>query len=131
MSSIIDLSNFDLLDITNEVEAVLHAPIYYFPIRHHSPICAWQTLHAIQKRQPKVICLEIPNNFQPLGHFLIDPGTRPPIALYSAYKDEKNLLGGNGIFSHSPDIPAKYQSWLPFVNYSPEYQVLKFAQTEG
>ncbi|MHA1974516.1 MAG: DUF5682 family protein [Candidatus Hodarchaeales archaeon] len=123
--------DIDLQKLQKEIEDVINDPIYYFPIRHHSPISALQVLQALEKQKPKLVFLEIPANYQELAEYLVDPQTRPPVAFYSAYKDEENILQQNGILSSSPEVAVNYQSWMPFVNYSPELQVLKYAKKKG
>jgi len=123
LSALTEGLEIDFEEIEKEVQDILHKePVYYFPIRHHSPICALQVLQALEKRKPKLIFIELPANYQDLVEYLVDSQTKPPIALYSAFKDEENILQQNGILSVGPDVAVNYQSWLPLVNYSPELQ---------
>lgn len=113
--------------IQKQVTSILNEEIKYFPIRHHSPICAYHVKNYIVKNNPKLIFLEIPSNFNEFASFIVDKETIPPIALYSSLKDENNVYGANGIITANKDIPAKFQSWYPLADYSPEYQVIKLA----
>jgi len=132
LSALTEGLEIDFEEIEKEVQDILHKePVYYFPIRHHSPICALQVLQALEKRKPKLIFIELPANYQDLVEYLVDSQTKPPIALYSAFKDEENILQQNGILSVGPDVAVNYQSWLPLVNYSPELQTLKYAKEKG
>ena len=39
-----EIPEVDLYDLTR--------PVLYFPIRHHSPVCAWHLVHAIEEYGP-------------------------------------------------------------------------------
>ncbi|MFQ5978622.1 MAG: DUF5682 family protein [Candidatus Heimdallarchaeota archaeon] len=125
----LQLESFDLdMDrIEMLVDEVMEEEIYYFPIRHHSPISALHVIEAIETFKPSIIFLELPYNLKDLIPYAIDKETVPPIAFYSAFKDTNNILGANGILSPAPDVPAKFQAWYPVVEYSPEFQVIKKA----
>lgn len=129
----LQLQSFDLdMDrIETLVDEVISESIYYFPIRHHSPISAFHAIKAIEKLKPSIIFLELPYNLKDLLPFAIDKATVPPIAFYSAFKDTNNILGANGILSPAQDVPAKFQAWYPIVDYSPEFQVIKTAKAKN
>lgn len=112
-------------------EAVLAEPLYWFPVRHHSPNVARHLRAAMLARRPKVVFLEAPASAQALVPHLVDARTRPPIAIYVSYRDDANRLGWAGVTTPSPDIPARYASWYPMLPYSPEYVALKTAREIG
>src|SRR5262249_52010313 len=63
--------------------------------------------------------------------FITDAKTKPPVALYTSYRDDDNVLGLAGIESPSPDIPARFSVWYPLLPYSPEYVALQTARELG
>lgn len=113
--------------IQARVDAVLAEEIYWFPIRHHSPTAARHVEAAIKKRRPKVLFLEAPSAASDLLPHIVDSQTRPPIAIYSSYRDDDNVLGLAGIHSPAEDIPFRYAAWSPLLSYSPEYVAMKSA----
>ncbi|QDU55716.1 DUF5682 family protein [Aeoliella mucimassa] len=120
-------SGLDTEAIAEQVDQVLGEDLYWFPVRHHSPGVAYHVQRTILARKPKVIFLEGPAEAQDLLPHVIDSKTKPPVAIYSSYRDDDNVLGLAGIASESPDIPARFASWYPLVAYSPEYVTLQAA----
>ncbi len=117
--------------VTARTASVLAEALYWFPVRHHSPSVALFVERAIARRAPEVIFLEAPSEAQSLLKHVVDKRTRPPVAIYSSYRDDDNVLGLAGIASPSPDIPAKLASFYPLLAYSPEYVVLREAAERG
>src|SRR5690348_2763488 len=74
------------------VDAVLSDEIYWFPVRHHSPAVARYLETAIRERKPKIIFLEGPAEANDLLPHLLDNRTQPPVAIYSSYRDDDNVL---------------------------------------
>ena len=103
------------------VDAVLAEPLYWFPIRHHSPAVARHLEAALRARKPKVLFLEAPAETAELFAHVVDKKTKPPVALYTSYRDDANLLGLAGVRSPAPDIPFRSGVWYPMLPYSPEY----------
>jgi hypothetical protein len=112
-------------------EAVLSEKLYWFPVRHHSPAVARQLETVIQARRPKVIFLEGPSEANDLIPYVVDAKTRPPIAIYSSYRDDDNVLGLAGLQSPAPDLPARFACWYPLLTYSPEYVAMVTAKKSG
>ncbi len=113
------------------VDAILADPLYWFPIRHHSPSVARHLADAIRARQPKVLFLEGPAEAAAMIPFLTDAKTKPPVAIYSSYRDDDNTLGLAGIRSPAPDIPPRFASWYPMLSYSPEYVAMSECKAAG
>src|SRR5918912_551850 len=113
------------------VESVLAEAPFWFPVRHHSPAVALHLEHALLARKPRLIFLEGPSQANDLIPHLIDPQTRPPVAIYCSYRDDGNVLGLAGIASPPPDVPARFASWYPLLAYSPEYVTLLTARRLG
>lgn len=127
-SSLTD-AGLDPAEIARRVDAVLAEALYWFPVRHHSPTTARHVQAAIAARKPKVVFIEGPFEANDLIPFVTDAATAPPVAIYSSYRDDDNVLGLNGHVSPSPDIPARFAVWYPLTPYSPEYVAMKAAAT--
>lgn len=78
----------DLEALVARVERVLAEELYWLPVRHHSPAIARQVGLCIRQRQPKIVFIEGPHEAQQMIEFLIDSKTRPPVAIYSSFRDD-------------------------------------------
>jgi Family of unknown function (DUF5682) len=107
---------------------VLAEELYWFPVRHHSPAVAKHLEAAILDRRPKLIFLEGPSECSELIPFIVDAKTKPPVAIYSSFRDDQNVLG---IPRPAPDIPARLSSFYPLMPYSPEYVAMVSAKKTG
>src|SRR5438128_89186 len=123
-----DCTPLDAGAIRAQCDAVLSAAPYWFPVRHHSPAVARHLEAAILARQPKLIFLEGPHEANELIPHVVDAKTQPPVAIYSSYRDDSNVLGLAGLASPSADIPPRFSCWYPLLAYSPEYVTLKTAK---
>jgi len=91
------------------------APIVYFPVRHHSPVCAAMVRRLITELRPAAVLIEGPSDFNPhwselnLAHQL-------PIAIYSYFGTADGQRSG---------------AFYPFCDYSPEWQALRQAAQSG
>ena len=94
------------------------APCLYFPVRHHSPACAFHLRRAIGRYRPDCILVEGPENANPLIPVLADPEGHPPLALYYSYRDSAGLLS---------EEKESYKCYYPFLDCSPEYIALREA----
>ena len=86
-----------------------------FPVRHHSPVCSWQLIRAINEFRPDVILIEGPENANELIPVLTDENTVMPCAVYYFYKDKKKLVNKE---------PRDYKCYYPFISSSPEYNAM-------
>lgn len=121
----------DIEVVKARVDEVLSDELYWFPVRHHSPNVAMHLRAVIKKRRPRAIFIEGPSQATDLIPFLIDSKTKPPVAIYTSYRDDENLFGYAGILTGAPDIPPVFPSWYPVVQYSPEYVALEMAKEVG
>ncbi|MCI8416348.1 MAG: Tim10/DDP family zinc finger protein [Lachnospiraceae bacterium] len=94
-------------------------PVAFFPVRHHSPACAYHLQKAIEAYKPTCILIEGPENAQELAPVLAHPDTKAPVALYYFYRDLKGLLG---------EEKADYKCYYPFLDCSPELVALREAR---
>src|SRR5579872_6477248 len=70
------------------VDKVLREPLFWFGVRHHSPTIARHIAQCIRERKPKLIFIEGPSEAQHMIEFLVDSKTRPPVAIYSSFRDD-------------------------------------------
>src|SRR5690242_7826826 len=81
-------AEIDLEALVARVDKVLAEDLYWLPVRHHSPTIAAQVGATIRERKPKVVFIEGPHEAQGMIDFLIDSKTRPPVAIYSSFRDD-------------------------------------------
>ena len=108
------------------VERVLADPLYWFPIRHHSPSAAHLLAEAIRQRRPKLLLIEAPSGMEALVPHLLDSQTRPPVALYCSFRDDLGELAAQRGLAAS-DPPLQSAAWFPLHSYSPEYVAMQVA----
>ncbi|HEX7816611.1 DUF5682 family protein [Dyella sp.] len=92
-----------------------------FPVRHHSPGCAWQLQRIFQIHRPSVVLVEGPGSFTPLVPMLTHADARMPLAVYTyavhAVRGEAGERRG--------------AAYYPFCDYSPELVALRAAVAAG
>lgn len=100
----------------------LDAPVLCYPVRHHSPACAWHLERVIERYAPDCILVEGPENANGLIPVLTHPDTKAPVALFYAVRDE----GG---------LPSReeegWRCYYPFLDHSPELAALRSAAARG
>jgi hypothetical protein len=131
LQSVAEYVELDVALINQRVDEVLSDELYWFPIRHHSPVVAAQLRSVILKRKPKMIFIEGPSDANHLLPHLLDSKTKPPIALYSSYRDDTNFLGLADLAAIGDYIPSRFSVWYPMLSYSPEYVALQTANAYG
>lgn len=90
--------------------------IYFAPLRHHSPACAWAVRAMLFELRPAAVLVEGPDSFNALLPMLLDAGCRPPLAVLCQAD-----VGG--------ETPAS--AFFPFCDYSPEWVGLRTGQELG
>lgn len=94
-------------------------PVLYFPVRHHSPACSFHLEKAVEDYKPDLILIEGPENADALIPVLLHEDTKPPLALYYAYRDRAGLL---------TEKKGDYKCYYPFLDCSPELTALRQAK---
>ena len=117
--------------LAEQVDAVLNEALYWLPVRHHAPAAARVVREAIRTRRPSIVFIEGPSESQHLVPHVVDAATKPPLAIYSSFRDDDDVLGMRGILSPSEDVPVRLPSWYPLTDYSPEYVAMKTAVEVG
>ncbi|CAK9086664.1 Uncharacterized protein YehM [Durusdinium trenchii] len=95
--------------------------VTYFPIRHHSPACAWHVGRWIEDHRPGTVLVEGPPSFREFLPLLVDPQVQMPIAIYTSVvlPDGK----GNSAGANRPDVArdgVRHAAYYPFCESSPE-----------
>ncbi|MCU0684335.1 MAG: DUF5682 family protein [Polyangiaceae bacterium] len=122
----------DELEVGELVERILDDErIVYFPVRHFSPACAFHVDALIRALRPAAVFVEGPDDATPLIEHIVDDETRPPFTIFSSYVDRDDRYGMAGVLSPSPDVPARFRGWWPFVDYAPEYAALRAGRDVG
>lgn len=98
----------------------LSARVVYFPIRHHSPACAWHARELIRAIRPEAVLIEGPASANVLLDILMSEETRPPVALFTSYVRKR----GAG-------EPERFGAYYPLCEYSPEYVAMSAAKETG
>lgn len=91
--------------------------IHFAPIRHHSPACAWAVRQLIREVKPAHVLIEGPVDFDQHIDVLLDPETRPPVAIASIV--ELNAK------------KRRLAAYFPFCEHSPELVALKEGRRAG
>lgn len=96
--------------------------VYFAPIRHHSPACAYALAHYIQQLKPTHILIEAPHSFGFLLEGLLSKDTQPPIAIFAQSQKISTTKTEEDDLPTSPEI---FSAYYPFCDYSPEWVALK------
>lgn len=104
--------------------------VRFFPVRHHSPACAWHVRELIRRERPRAVLIEGPEDVTPLIPHILSPETRAPFAVYTTCVDERapRHPAPEGL----PDAkPARSAGYYPFCDYSPELVALRAGAEVG
>ena len=94
----------------------LRARVVYFPVRHHSPACAWHVDRVIRSVKPDAVLIEGPRDASHLIPLFTHPQTKLPVAIYTTY------------IERSPEgAPARHAAYYPLCEYSPELAAIRAA----
>ena len=104
-----------------------------FPVRHHSPGCAWHVQKLIAERKPCAVLVEGPRSFTRWIDLLTHAEARAPIAVYTyavlnAAKGKEKDQHEQG---SEPPVDARAAAYYPFCDYSPELVALREARARG
>ncbi|HET6383007.1 MAG TPA: DUF5682 family protein, partial [Armatimonadota bacterium] len=96
------------------------------PVRHHSPACARLVRDLIREHQPQVVLIEGPSDASLLIPALLEPDTRPPVALMAYYQP-----GSRSPNPESVENSAPASLFYPFCDYSPEWVAMREGSAAG
>jgi len=120
--------------LTRELAGLVTPEVVYYPIRHHSPACAWHLEQLLRARRPSAVLIEGPARFTSLIPLMLHEKTRPPFAVYTSFvpgRDER--AESKETDSSWPDSLAPWRSaaFYPFCEYSPEWVALRVGREVG
>lgn len=90
--------------------------IWFAPLRHHSPACAWAVRAMLHELRPAAVLVEGPDSFNALLPLLLHEECKPPFAVLCQAD-----AGG--------ETPAS--AFFPFCDYSPEWVGLRTGHELG
>ncbi|MCU4319557.1 hypothetical protein KTH44_10500 [Acinetobacter bereziniae] len=108
--------------------------VFFAPIRHHSPACAFALKQYINEIKPTHILIEAPTSFEFLIQSLQEQATEPPIAIFAQAQSHHN-----GSPSHAQQDeqhqanqsqPEFFSAYFPFCEYSPEWVAIQAAKQQ-
>lgn len=100
---------------------LLTPELIVFPVRHHSPACAWQLRRLLARTPASIVLVEGPRGFTRLIPQLTHAQARMPLALY-----------GYCVFKAQGAAPARRSAaYYPFCDHSPELVALRHAAEHG
>jgi hypothetical protein len=121
---------FDRSQLDRVLSSLFTPECVYFPIRHHSPACSWHIEKLIHELKPSAVLVEGPSSFTPFIPTILDPGTKPPVAIYTHYIDLERRLYKPA--ENELDLgPARFAAYYPFCDYSPELIALRAGRKVG
>ena len=94
--------------------------VIYFPVRHHSPACAWHVRKLIREVRPAGVLIEGPRDATPLIPLLVHGETRMPVAIYATY-----------VRRHEGAPPDRNAAYYPLCDFSPELVAVQAALEIG
>lgn len=94
----------------------------YYPVRHHSPACAWHLRQVIGNYKPELILIEGPADSMHLLPHIADAVSEPPFCIYYSFDDRKGQVS---------EEKEKYRAYYPFLEYSPELVAIREAFAHG
>jgi hypothetical protein len=111
-----------MLPISDQVRAIgerlVTDELIIFPVRHHSPACAWQLHRLLGDIRPSAVLVEGPRSFTPLISMLVDEQARMPLAIYT-YAVRR---------AEGDAQPSRRAAYYPFCDHSPELVALRAAR---
>ncbi|URZ00393.1 DUF5682 family protein [Clostridium felsineum] len=109
MGELLQSKEMDKIEELFKVSFDLNSELVFFPIRHHSPACAYHLRDTINEYSPEVILIEGPYDGNEIIDFLSYEENKAPFAIYYSYCDSKE----------------KYRCYYPFLDYSPELVAIR------
>lgn len=101
-------------------ERLVSDELILFPVRHHSPACAFHVARVIETARPSVVLIEGPRSFSSLISLLAQPETQAPVAIYTYAALRKDGDAGD-----------RRSAYYPFCDYSPEFVAVREAARLG
>lgn len=119
-----------LADVRATAAALRTPALIVFPVRHHSPACAWQLRRLFAEldaagRPPASVLIEGPRGFTPLLPLLARDDATMPLAIYTY------AVLRTGHDDDDAGGPRRRAAYYPFCDYSPELVAIREAHARG
>jgi hypothetical protein len=101
--------------------------LLFFPVRHHSPRCAWHLRRLIREVRPASVLVEGPESFDAFLPQLLHAATLPPVAIYTQLVTPRNRRGEDEERGAARRLGAYY----PLCDHSPELVALRTGAAIG
>ena len=95
-------------------------PVVFFPVRHHSPACAFHISKLIEKIRPVAVLIEGPSNANHLIGLLASEEAQMPLAIYASC-----------VQPGKASLPDRFAAYYPFCDYSPELVAIREGKKIG
>lgn len=128
--------------------------VFYFPVRHHSPVCAWHIRNWILENKPAAVLIEGPESITAKVELLASEECLCPVAVYTSFIDRKNRVASMMSQKDSADSEdlepkeeraeeatagktarrdgfARFAGFYPFCDYSPEMVAVRTGVESG
>ncbi|MCL2856119.1 MAG: DUF5682 family protein [Oscillospiraceae bacterium] len=93
----------------------LTAPVLFFPVRHHSPACAWHLERTLRDYQPDAILVEGPCDSDHLIAHISAPDSLAPLSIYYQCTSE-----------NEDGATRRHACYFPLMDYSPELVAIRY-----
>lgn len=100
----------------------IDSEVVCFPIRHHSPACAYHVKKSIEIYQPELILIEGLEESNEVMDILKSEESICPIATYHSYVDKKGSIGEKNEI---------YRMYTPYMDSSPELAAIRHGASMG
>lgn len=108
----------DTIELVFQKAWSMEHPVIFFPIRHHSPICTYHLLKAIEEYQPEAILIEGPSDTNQLLPVVAADDTETPVCIYySVVAKDNNEEGG--------ETERRTACYYPLLDFSPELSAIR------
>ncbi|GAB3540402.1 DUF5682 family protein [Noviherbaspirillum agri] len=98
--------------------------VYFAPVRHHSPACAYALQAMIRELRPAAVLIEGPDTFGKLIPLLLDDKTKPPVAVLCQIQPHAAKRTKEEDADSAEEEPRSGTAFFPFCDYSPEWVAL-------
>lgn len=118
-------------ELKDLLETIAASSVVFFPVRHHSPACAWHLQKCIRECKPDRILIEGPANFTPLIPLMLHPKTRSPFAIYTNFIDSDREIFPGEEDDKREGNPPRFAAYYPFCDFTPELVALRTGAAIG
>lgn len=118
--------NIDAGQIRDLAASLVTPELIVFPVRHHSPACAWQLRRLFDEHSPSAVLVEGPRSFTPHVPLLAHAEALAPFAMYTYIVQRAETAQEDGV-----DATSRRAAYYPFCDYSPELVALREAHRRG